>query len=146
MVEKEYNVVKNTFEKVALFWFNIVAKTKFRKELTTVLLVIALLAVFFLYLNIFSMLLIVLLILSVRYANTQAGKVLFYVGIAILILISYILWIIPIAIGIYLLYAFLNELRIKRIQRVAKMSPSQLSGIRYQTPEVEITIRGGRRK
>lgn len=146
MVKKEYSAVKNTFEGVTDTWFKLTAKTKTRKNITTVLLVLLLLFALFMYPNIFILSVIILKILSVRYAFTTIGKVSFYASLAILIFISYILWIIPIAIGVYLLYAFLNELRIKRIQRIANMSPSQLSGIRYQTPEVEITIRGGRRK
>jgi predicted membrane protein len=47
-------------------------------------------------------------------------------------------------IGLYLFYKLLDKWRIKRIQKIANMNPTELSRVKYSKPEVEIIIKRGR--
>ena len=48
-------------------------------------------------------------------------------------------------ITLYLFYKLLMHLREKRIKKIASMSASELSGVRFREPEVEVIIRGRQR-
>ena len=66
----------------------------------------------------------------------------FYSSPLTMVLIGFIL----VLLLVYIIYKLLDRHRINRITKIAHMTSSQLSGVRYEKPEVEIVIRGGGRK
>jgi len=45
----------------------------------------------------------------------------------------------------YMVYKILNVYRVRLAERIARMTPEALSGVRYQDPAVEIVVQGGKR-
>jgi len=85
------------------------------------------------------------LILSMHWTYTAEGKIALFAAFVFSLWIFPFLLIIPILIGLYLFYYFLENNRLNRIRKIAAMTPSQLSKVQYEKPKVEIIIRGDRR-
>jgi len=143
---------EKTVKGFANSWYNLTAKTEGKKKVSITML--SIITIYFAWIAIgnnqlFGLiycLCALLFVASIFYAYEPIGTALFYGGIILFIGINYIFWIIPILIGLYLFYRFLDTNRKERIKRIAHMTPAELSGVRYQKPNVEIIIRGGRRK
>lgn len=101
------------------------------------------------FLNFVLLFVAAILLIIATYIQRGIQTISFYlmvVSLGIILYITNILYFLLILLGLYLIYVLLETLRINRIEKIANMTPGQLSGIKYTQPEVEVIIRSSGRK
>ena len=89
---------------------------------------------------------LLLLTLSVFLHKNEGASYLFILALFFLLLTNPLTIMCLVILGMFLLYKWLDHRRVNSLTKIAQKTPSQLSGVSYQDPRVEIIIKGDNRR
>ena len=124
-------------------WFDFVSKRKIIMVTFFILLFVSIFLMAFpgwIKPDMLIFLMILSFILSVLSPYTTAGKMGLVIGLLLMGTVIYVLWIVAIAILLYLTAKLLGSHRIKRLEKIANMTIEKLAGSRKKEERQEIIV------